>query len=137
MAGYLQATGRLANGSRASDDYQRLTQWPLLSDDAARRFLNERAYILHLFRVGVLGTGFGHTFLHDAMTIDDTVGIVDGLNGLVAESATTQANEVHTRIADRLLASNDVWRDIHARTTTTLNHHVAANIAELVEQTGG
>ena len=59
---------------------------------------------------------------------------MDGLDGLVGESATTQANQVHASIAHRLLAGNDVWRNVLTGTGAALEHDVAAHMQELVEQ---
>ena len=70
----------------------------------------------------------------DALGIDDAIGIVNSVDDLVGESATTQTDEVDTRIADRFLASNDVGRNVLRGATATLEHDVTTHMQELMEQ---
>ncbi len=105
-----------------------------LSDNSAFGILDERADVIHLLRVRILGAGFGNTILQYSLGIDDAVGIVDGLDGLVVESATTQPDEVNTSVADGFLACDDVGRNVLRCAATALEHDVAAYAAELVEQ---
>ena len=109
--GNLQAQCRLSNRRRPCDDYQRFFQYSL-ADNASLGIFNKCADIIYLLRIGVFGARLGHTFLHNAMTIDNTVGIMDGLDGLVRETTATESDQVHTSVADRLFTSNHVGRNV-------------------------
>ena len=62
---------------------------------------------------------------------------MDSLNSLTWEASATQAYQVHACIAYWLLAGNDVGRNVLRGARATLEHNVAAHLAELVEQAGG
>ena len=108
-----------------------------LPDDTTFGILDERADVFYLLGIRIFGTSLSDAVFQHALCIDDAVGIVDGLDGLVGESATAQANQVHASIADRLLAGNDVGRNVLTGASATLEHDVAAHVQELVEQAGG
>ena len=107
----------------------------VLADDTSLRAFDERADILYLLHIGILGASLGHTILHDGLGVDDAISIVDGIDGLVRETTTTQAYEVDTSIADGLLAGNDEGWNILRGAATALEHDVAAHADELMEQT--
>ena len=62
---------------------------------------------------------------------------MDVLDGFVAETTATQTDEVDAAIAGWLLAGNDVRRNILRETATALDHHVACDVAELMNENVG
>ena len=59
---------------------------------------------------------------------------MDILNEFVAETATTETYEIQTTILCRFLSCNNIRRNILREAATTLNHHVACDMAELVNE---
>ena len=106
----------------------------VLADDTSLRVFDKRADVFYLLRVGVLGASLGHTFLHHTLRVDDTLGILDGLDGLVRETAAAHSDKVHSCVAYGFLTSDNVWRNVLTGTCSALEHTVSANVQELVEQ---
>ena len=81
--------------------------------------------------------GFGDAVLDYSFTVDNPVGVVDNIYGLVGESATSQAYEVYATITYGLLSGHDVWWNILVSTRAALHHHVTAHMGKLMEETSG
>ena len=69
--------------------------------------------------------------------VNEAVGIVDGLDGLVGETATAQSYNIEACITDRFTSGDDVGWDIFAEAASSLNHTIAAYATELVHQDVG
>lgn len=72
----------------------------------------------------------------DTFAVDETVSIVNEFDEVVAETVTAQAYEVDTAIACRLLACDDVRRNILTEAAAALDHHVSTDLAELMAEHG-
>ena len=113
------------------------------SDDATLGRLDKVADILdfgcHLqFALDLLDAVFELDLLdavfEDALGIEQTIGVVDELNQIIAEAMAAQPYKVDAAVAGRLLASYNIRRNILAETATALDHHVAADVAELMTE---
>ena len=62
---------------------------------------------------------------------------MNGVDGLIRESATAQSNQVYTCITDRLFTCDDIGRNVLTGTAAALEHDVSAYMQELVEETAG
>ena len=109
----------------------------LLSDNASLRTLYEVDNILNLLGNLKILLDFLDTFLQYTLAVEQAVSLVDVLDGLIAETATAQTDEVDAAVAGWLLAGNDVWRNILRETATALDHYVACDMAELVNENVG
>ena len=109
----------------------------LLSDNASLRTLYEIDNILNLLGNLKILLDFLDTFLQYTLAVEQAVSLVDVLDGLIAETATAQTDEVDAAVAGWLLAGNDVWRNILRETATALDHYVACDMAELVNENVG
>ena len=114
-----------------------MTRSVFLTDDTSLGVFYERADVFHLLAVRIDGTGLGNAVLQHALGIDNAVGIVDGLDCLVTETTAAQSDEVHTSVTHRLLAGDDVGGNVLTGACAALEHDVASDVQELVEQTGG
>ena len=108
-----------------------------LSDNASLRTLYEVDNVLNLLGNLKILLDFLDTFLQNTLAVEQAVSLVDVLDGLIAETATAQTDEVDAAVAGWLLAGNDVWRNILRKTATALNHHVACDMAELMNENVG
>lgn len=108
-----------------------------LSDDASLRTLYEVDDVLDFLSHLKILLDFLDTFLQDTLAVEQAISLVDILDGLVAETTATQTDEVDAAIAGRLLAGNDVRRNILRETATALDHHVACDVAELMNENVG
>ena len=61
MLGKIQTERRLSNGCRSGDDYQRLFQQSVLSDNASLGVFDKRADIFYFLGIGELLTGHCNT----------------------------------------------------------------------------
>ena len=68
--------------------------------------------INHLLGVGVFSTSLGCTVFQHTLGVDDAISVMDGVNGLIRETATAQTDKVHTGVANGLLACYHIWRNI-------------------------
>ena len=109
----------------------------LLSDNASLRTLYEVDNILNLLGNLKILLDFLDTFFQYTLAVEQAVSLVDVLDGLIAETATAQTDEVDAAVAGWLLAGNDVWRNILRETATALDHHVTCDMAELVNENVG
>ena len=109
----------------------------LLSDNASLRTLYEVDNILNLLGNFKILLDFLDTFLQYTLAVEQAISLVDVLDGLIAETTATQTDEVDAAIAGWLLAGNDIRRNILRETATTLDHHVACDMAELVNENVG
>ena len=109
----------------------------LLSDNASLRTLYEVDNILNLLGNLKILLDFLNTFLQYTLAVEQAVSLVDVLDGLITETATAQTDEVDAAVAGWLLAGNDVWRNILRETATALDHYVACDMAELVNENVG
>ena len=109
----------------------------LLSDNASLRTLYEVDNVLNLLGNLKILLDFLDTFLQDTLAVEQAISLVDVLDGLVAETTATQTDEVDAAIAGRLLAGNDVRRNILRETASALDHHVACDVAELMNENVG
>ena len=104
-------------------------------DDAAARASDEVddvAYLGSHFHFGLnLVEGVGCV---QAALVDEAVGIVDGLDGLVGEAAAAQAHNVQSGVADGLASGDDIGRDVLAEAASALDHAISAHAAELMHQ---
>jgi len=108
-----------------------------LSDDASLRTLYEVDDVLDFLSHLKILLDFLDTFLQDALAVEQAISLVDVLDGLVAETTATQTDEVDAAIAGWLLAGNDIRRNILRETATALDHHVACDVAELMNENVG
>ena len=109
----------------------------LLSDNASLRTLYEVDNILNLLGNLKILLDFLDTFLQNTLAVEQAVSLVDVLDGLITETATAQTDEVDAAVAGWLLAGNDVWRNILRETATALDHYVACDMAELMNENVG
>ena len=109
----------------------------LLSDNASLRTLYEVDNILNLLGNLKILLDFLDTFFQYTLAVEQAVSLVDILDGLIAETATAQTDEVDAAVAGWLLAGNDVWRNILRETATALDHHVTCDMAELMNENVG
>ena len=109
----------------------------VLTDDAALGILHEVDDVLDFGSDFHVLADFLDAFLQHALRIEQAIGLVDALDGLVAESAAAKAYQVDAREADGLLAGNHVGRNVLTGAAAALEHDVSAHAAELVEQAGG
>ena len=109
----------------------------LLSDNASLRTLYEVDNVLNLLGNLKILLDFLDTFLQYTLAVEQAVSLVDVLDGLIAETATAQTDEVDAAVAGWLFAGNDVWRNILRKTATALDHHVTCDMAELVNENVG
>ena len=72
-----------------------------------------------------------------AALIKDVVGLVYGIDGLARETAAAQSDEVETTIGHGVAGGHAVGRDVLSCARTSAHHHVAADVAELVNEHGG
>ena len=97
-----------------------------------------RAYevnnILYLRRKGKLFLDFLNAFFHNTLGVEYAVGIVNEVDKFVAETMATQSDNVDACVSYRLLTSYNVGGDVLTETGTTLYHHIAAYLTELVTQ---
>ena len=56
------------------------------------------------------------------------------VDGFVAETAATKADDIDTAVACRLLACNNIRRYVETEAASALNHNISANVAELMAQ---
>lgn len=108
-----------------------------LSNDASLRTLYEVDDVLDFLGHLKVLLDFLDTFLQDALAVEQAISLVDVLDGLVAETTATQTDEVDAAIAGRLLAGNDVRRNILRETASALDHHVACDVTELMNENVG
>ena len=59
---------------------------------------------------------------------------MDILNELIAETATTKTYEIQTAVFCRFLTCNNIRRNILRKAASTLDHHIACDVAELVNE---
>ena len=59
------------------------------------------------------------------------------VDGFVAETAATKADDIDTAVACRLLACNNIRRYVETEAASALNHNISANVAELMAQDCG
>ena len=109
----------------------------LLSNDASLRTLYEVDDVLDFLSHLKVLLDFLDTFLQDTLAVEQAISLVDVLDGLVAETTATQTDEVDAAIAGWLLAGNDVRRNILRETAAALDHHVACDVAELMNENVG
>ena len=109
----------------------------LLSDNASLRTLYEIDNVLNLLGNLKILLDFPDTFLQYTLAVEQAVSFMNVLDGLIAETATAQTDEVDAAVAGWLLAGNDVWRNILRETATALDHHVTCDMAELVNENVG
>ena len=109
----------------------------LLSDNASLRTLYEVDNVLNLLGNLKILLDFLDTFLQYTLAVEQAVSLVDVPDGLIAETATAQTDEVDAAVAGWLLAGNDVWRNILRETATALDHHVTCDMTELVNENVG
>lgn len=76
----------------------------LLSDNASLRTLYEVDNILNLLGNLKILLDFLNTFLQYTLAVEQAVSLVDVLDGLIAETATAQTDEVDAAVAGWLLA---------------------------------
>ena len=108
-----------------------------LSNDTSLRTLYEVDDVLDFLSHLKILLDFLDTFLQDDLAVEQAISLVDVLDGLVAETTATQTDEVDAAIAGWLLAGNDIRRNILRETATALDHHVACDVAELMNENVG
>ena len=81
-----------------------------------------------------LGAYLLYALLDKAFAVEQAVGIMDVVDQLVAESSAAQSHEVDATVAGGFFTCNDKRRDVLAETASTLYHHIAADVAELVAE---
>ena len=87
---------------------------------------------------GYFLANLGDAFLEEfAALIKDVVGLVYGIDGLARETAAAQSDEVETTIGHGVAGGHAVGRDVLSCARTSAHHHVAADVAELVNEHGG
>ena len=111
--------------------------YELSTDDSSAGVAYEINHVLHLWShidgFTYLLQRLGNT---EVAVVDDAIGIVDVADEFGWEIATTQTYEVDAAIGYRLASSNHKRRNVHTGTSTTLNHRISTNAAELMYQYG-
>ena len=107
------------------------------SDDATLGRLDKVADILDFGCHLQFALDLFDAIFEDALGIEQTIGVVDELNQIIAEAMAAESHEVDAAVAGRLFASYNIRRNILAETATALNHHVAADVAELMTEDFG
>ena len=78
---------------------------------------------------GIEGLGYDHTAL-----IDEAIRLLDGMNLFRRETATVESDRVDTGISNRFAGGYDIRRDVFVNLRSTLNHHMGADMAELMHE---
>ena len=113
--------------------YRKSVQYAL-SDDTAFGGGNKINDILNLWYELEILLNLLDAFGKHSFAVKQTVGLVDELNQVVAEAAAAQSYQIDASIANGFLAGDDVGWDVLTEPAAALNHHVAANLAELMAE---
>ena len=144
MLGYRQGCFALAH-TRRTEKYKQCIQCidfddasanDVLTNDASFRCRDKVDDVLYLRRHLQFTLYLLQAISNDSLTVDESISIMDEFDEVVAKTVTAQTYEVDSGIACRLLACNDVRRNVLTETATTLDHHVSANLAELMAEDG-
>ena len=105
------------------------------ADDAALGVAHEEDDFIALLGGGQLCLDAFHSVADvEAGEVEISVNLLDVADGVVAEVAATQTYTVDAGVADGLAGGLDVGRDVLVDEGAALNHHVRADVAELVHE---
>ena len=68
------------------------------------------------------------------IVVNNAVYLLDRVNLFRRETATVESDRVDTTKGNRVSRRNDVWRDVFVNLRSTLNHHMGADMAELMHK---